>query len=91
MENNKTKALIEERFSLLFPQDTILGVKLDGFSHSLAYQPHDKEDYEVLSYSMYAPELKFDKRVMTLFSGIPHGPYQGNHQVIFWANWDNNE
>jgi hypothetical protein len=91
MEKNNMKELLEERFNVLFPNDTILGVKLDGFSHSLAYQPQNKEDYEVLSYSMYAPEMKFDKRVATLFSGIPHGKYQGNHQVFFWQNWGQDE
>jgi hypothetical protein len=91
MEKNNLKELLEERFNLLFPNDTILGVKLDGFSHSLAYQPKSKKDYEILSYSMYAPEMKFDKRVAALFSGIPHGKYQGNHQVFFWQNWGQDE
>jgi hypothetical protein len=91
MKNKNTKELLKERFDLLFPNDTILGIKLDGFSHSLAYQPQNKEDYEVLTYSMYAPELKFDKRAATLFSGIPHSTYQGNHQVFLWAHWEDNE
>lgn len=92
MMNKDTKELLKERFDLLFPSNSLLGIKLDGFSHSVAFVTEKEKRIDILTYSAYAPEMNFDKRVATLFSGISHGQYQNNHQIFYWEeNEDANQ
>ena len=81
--------LIQERFEQLFEKKRLVAMKLDGFSHTIAYDDGDG-DYpvQVKTYTAYAPELKQDKRVGLLFNGIPHGPFQGNPFVFHWVKPD---
>ena len=83
--------LVQKRFEELFPNKRLLAMKLDGFSHTVAYDyGYDDPGYpvQVKTYTAYAPELKQDKRVATLFSGIPHGNFQGNPFVFHWVQPD---
>jgi hypothetical protein len=77
MENNIK--LAKERFELLFPDNRLLAIQLNGFSHTAFYDDGTADnDPEVLRFSAYAPEQKWDKRAIAMFSGIPHYEYQGN-------------
>lgn len=85
MEQNNLVELLEQRFNLLFEDKRLLGIKLDGFSHTVAFDNGDKDqEWQVLSYSGYAPEQKYDKRVATLFNGIGHNSYQGDPFMHYW-------
>lgn len=85
MEQNNLVELLEQRFNLLFEGKRLLGICLDGYSHTVAFDNGDKDEkWEVLSYSGCAPEQKYDKRVATLFSGIGHNSYQGNPFIHYW-------
>jgi len=79
--------LLETRFNELFKQKRLLGIKLDGFSHTVAFDNGNLEDeVEVLTYTMYAPEMSFDKRASVLFNGIGHMSYQGNPFIHYWVS-----
>jgi len=86
---NDYVGLVEERFESLFKGKRLLAMKLDGFSHTVAFDNgHEEDEVEVKTYTGYAPELRQDKRVATLFNGIPHGSYQGNPFIYHWIKPD---
>jgi hypothetical protein len=85
MEKNNLVELVEQRFNVLFEGKRLLGLKLDGFSHMLAYDGGDAEDdVEYLTYTSYAPEIPQDKKAAVIFNGIGHMSYQGNPFVHYW-------
>lgn len=85
MKENNLIDLLETRFKELFKKERLLGIKLDGFSHTVAFDDGNKEsEVEIMTYTSYAPELKQDKRVALLFNGIGHMSYQGNPFIHYW-------
>jgi hypothetical protein len=75
---NSNIAVVSSRFRELFPDHRLLAIQLNGFSHSLFYDNGTATAApEVLRYSSYAPEQKWDKRAMVIFNNIPHHYYQG--------------
>jgi len=86
---NDYVGLVKERFDNLFKGKRLLAMKLDGFSHTVAFDNGNEDDQvEVKTYTAYAPELRQDKRVAILFNGIPHNSYQGNPFVYHWVKSD---
>jgi hypothetical protein len=81
--------LIQERFEHLFENKRLLAMKLDGFSHTIAFDNGYEDDPVIVkTYTAYAPEIKQDKRIKILFNGIPHGRFQGNPFVFHWVRPD---
>ena len=84
MDRDLARRLIEERFKKVYPSKRLRAVKLDGFSHLVAFDSGQGTEHEVEGYTHYAPELDCPKRAKELFEGIWHHSFQGNPFVYHW-------
>ena len=87
IENKGPKELFAKRFKKLFPEQRLLAVQLNGFSHSVYFDEGTKDSsIKSLNISFCMPEGNFDPRLRLLFLGFEgHHQYQNNAKEIVYV------
>jgi hypothetical protein len=75
-----------DRFERLYPGKRLLEVRLDGFSHSIAFDGGSSSDeVKIVRYSNFAPEIRGITTLSSMFEGYPNGVYQNNAKSILYV------
>ncbi len=79
------KEMFQERFAKIMPDQRLLAIQLNGFSHSVFYDGGAKgTKIHRGEYSAYTNTAQ-DAQWKDLFSGYGHLSYQHNAQEIVWV------
>lgn len=85
MRGNKMKKEIKEKFKKLYPNNRLLAVQLDGFTHRFFYDNgSDNSEIKCEYFSHCMPEGKWSDAAKEIFKDIPNYVYQNNPKEIIY-------